>query len=113
MSLHNHSILIIDQEIDAFVTALHVVLVGVGAKTVIVVGEERAIELGKQAKFSAVLIGTPPLLNRELFNAFSGTPIIFYDQATNVVPIKRIQVAPVPRDIPAILRTLEKTLRAS
>ena len=27
MSLHNHSILIIDEEIDAFVTALHVVLV--------------------------------------------------------------------------------------
>jgi hypothetical protein len=113
MSLHNHSILIIDQEIDAFVTALHVVLVGVGAKTVIVVGEARALELGKQAKFSAVLVGGTPHFNRELINAFSGTPIIFYDQATNVVPIKRTSVNPVPRDIPAILRTLENTLRAS
>jgi hypothetical protein len=111
MSLLKKPILIVDNEIDAFVRALHVALVDTGAETLIALDEANAIEHAARIKFSAVIIGSPPHFTKDFVEAFGGVPVIFYGRPSNIVPFKKTWVV-VHKDVPEILRSLVQVLRA-
>jgi hypothetical protein len=107
MSLQDRPILIIDR---TFVHQLLNALEAEGAEVVVAVDGDEARNYLKQFKFSTVLVGDPPRLSMDLFEALGDVPVIFYGERSTVAGIKPPSRT-LPRNVTAILRALKDLMR--